>query len=336
MSITLRDIARRAHVSTSTVSRVLNDYPHVSEGTREAVIQVAHELGYAMDNLRHPAEDSRTALLLIRDTHWQAKQDIRSVDVDGIIAFGAQSVLSRHGMTTRIQATRMERGDGRQFTNDPTVTGLIAASGVVDHDFVRELQAAGVPFVIAGSHVRPLGVNCVMADYEDGTDQAVRHLVEAGHRRIGLVNGPSTTTSSAEKLKGFRLGLSLYGMAPSPSQILACEAFTSESGYTQTLQLLAQAPDLDGIVYASDGLAMGGLYALKEGGRRVPDDVAVTGFYDYELARFTDPPLTTVHIDLHRMGAIAARRLLMMLQDPEDDQAWCVVVPTSLVVRDSA
>ena len=128
--------------------------------------------------------------------------------------------------------------------------------------------------------------------------------------------------------------MSLHGSCPSPSQIVVCDDFTSESGYAQTQQLLAQRPDLDAIVYASDALALGGLSALKESNRRVPDDVAVTGFYDYEFGRFSDPPLTTVHIDLQAMGAIAARRLCMMLEQP-DDQAWCVTVPTSLVVRES-
>jgi DNA-binding LacI/PurR family transcriptional regulator len=173
-----------------------------------------------------------------------------------------------------------------------------------------------------------------MADYAGGAVQAVNHLIARGRRRIGLVNGPSTTTSSEEKHRGFRLALSLHDMLPAPLQTVVCEDFSSECGYAQTRQLLSRMPALDAIVYASDGIAMGGLRALRENDRRVPDDIAVTGFYDYELARFTDPPLTTVHIDLDVMGAIAGRRLCMLLEEP-DSQAWCVTVPTSLVVRGS-
>jgi DNA-binding LacI/PurR family transcriptional regulator len=287
-----------------------------------------------MDSLRRPPEDIRSVLILVRDADWQAKQDIRSVDVDGIIAYGAQSVLNELGVTVRIQAARMEQGEVPQYADEPGLAGLIMASGIVESGFVCELQAAGLPFVVAGSHVKPLCADCVMADYMAGTEQAVAHLYEGGRRYIGLVNGPPTTTSSAEKHRGFLLALSLRETCPSPSQVLVCDDFTSESGYAQTQQLLAQQPDLDAVVYASDALALGGLSALKESSRRVPDDVAVTGFYDYEFSRFTDPALTTVHVDLQAMGAIAARRLCMMLEQP-DDQAWCVTVPTSLVVRAS-
>jgi DNA-binding LacI/PurR family transcriptional regulator len=334
MAVTLRDIARQAHVSASTVSRALRDHPHVSDATREAVVEAAHALGYPMDNLRRLPKESPTILLLIHDSDWRAKHDIRSVDVEGTIAFGAQSALSGQAAIPRIQSARMERREAKQFASDPRIAGLIVASGIVEHDFVRELQAAGLPFVIAGSHVKPLYANCVMGDYLHGTEEAVQHLIAGGRRRIGLVNAPSTTTSSAEKDRGFRLALSLHGRTPLPSQVMICQEFTSECGYAQTRELLAQAPNLDAIVYASDGIAIGGLRALKESGRRVPEDVAITGFYDYEFSRFTDPPLTTVRVDLHSMGAIAARRLCMMLEEP-DQRAWCVTVPTSLVVRTS-
>ena len=331
MAVTLRDIARLAHVSASTVSRALRDHPHVSDATREAVVRVAEEMGYAMGNLRQVTGEAKIVQLSIHDSQSQNPQDILD---GGAIAIGAQSVLSAKGIATRLQHVRLDRNLGQQYADNPLLAGLIVLGGIVDRDFVRELQAADLSFVIAGSHAKPWHANCVMADYSHGIEQAVSHLIAAGRQRIGLVNGPPITTSSAEKHRGFLLALSLHGLCTSPSQIVVCESFTSESGYAQTQQLLAQQPDLDAIVYASDTLAMGGLRSLKESDRQVPGDVAITGYYDFELACFTDPPLTTVHIDLQAMGSIAARRLCMMLEQP-DDQAWCVTVPTSLVVRES-
>jgi DNA-binding LacI/PurR family transcriptional regulator len=102
-----------------------------------------------------------------------------------------------------------------------------------------------------------------------------------------------------------------------------------------TQRLLAEAPDVDAIAYASDTMAIGGVSALREASRRVPNDVAVTGFYDYDIARFTDPPLTTARVDFQTMGAIAARRLLMLINEP-DGQAWTIVMPCPLVVRSSS
>jgi DNA-binding LacI/PurR family transcriptional regulator len=116
---------------------------------------------------------------------------------------------------------------------------------------------------------------------------------------------------------------------------MRCGDFDAGSGYAMTQRLLAEAPDVDAIAYASDTMALGGVSALREAGRRIPDDVAVTGFYDYDIARFTDPSLTTARVDFQDMGAIAARRLLMLMNEP-DGQAWMIVTPCPLIVRASS
>ena len=115
---------------------------------------------------------------------------------------------------------------------------------------------------------------------------------------------------------------------------LGAAEFDAESGYAATLDLVRRSPELDAIAFASDTVALGGLRALKELGRRVPTDIAVTGFYDYEVSRFTDPPLTTVHVDWLCAGEIAAHRLCTVLEEP-DALAWASVIPTSLIVRSS-
>jgi DNA-binding LacI/PurR family transcriptional regulator len=173
-----------------------------------------------------------------------------------------------------------------------------------------------------------------MADNVRGIEQAVDHLVERSRRRIGLVNSSTLTKTSEEKLRGLRLGAQKHGLQLADSQTISSLDFNLESGYRQTRQLLDQSPDLDAIIYGHDVMAMGGLRALKERGIRVPDDVAVVGFHDYEIAQFTDPPLTTVAFDTQLMGMMAARRLRMMLDDP-DGQNWLMFVPTTLVIRAS-
>ncbi|NOZ28538.1 MAG: LacI family transcriptional regulator [Chloroflexi bacterium] len=336
MRVTLRDIARQACVSTSTVSRVLNGYPYVSEATRAAVWQAAQDLGYPLNALRRPRQAARMVLMLAYyTTASYDKPDMYSVGgyLERMVSSGAQSIFECHGVATRIQRTNMRAEEARQYADDPAVTGLILMGGVVDRDFVRSLQALGVPFVIAGAHVLPLRVNCVMADVFHGMEQVVAHLIEKGRRRIGLVNGPPTTTTSEEKYKGFRLTLCEHHLPFSPEQVISAE-FTPESGYEQTQRLLDQAQDLDAIAYAHDAMALGGLRAIRERGYRVPDDIAITGFHNEEISRFTDPPLTSVHFDARLLGVIAARRLCMMIEEPDGEQ-WHVLLPTSLVVRGS-
>ncbi len=334
MRATVRQIAKRSHVSPATVSRVLNNHPHVDEQTRAAVMQVAAQLGYDKAPRVAPRV-FRSILLLVRDENLRPEQEISLAgrEFERSVLIALQPVFEQHGIAARLQRTRMEPDEVRSYTNDLGIAGLILLGGVINHDFVLELQKASVPFVVVGAHVQPLLVNCVVADYVSGMEQAVTHLASVGRERIGLVNGPPTTSSSGDKYRGYRLGLALHDLAFDPSRVV-CGDFDAESGYVRTQDLLRTVPDLDAIAYAQDTMALGGLRAIKESGRRVPQDMAVTGFYDYEIARFTDPPLTTVHFDIQMMGAIAAHRLCMLLDDP-DPQCWMASIPTALVVRSS-
>ena len=336
MRPTVRQIAQQANVSAATVSRVLNDYPYVDETTRAAVLRTAESLGYTLKAAPRSTQAAKTILLLARtDDALRESEIFASSGIEGPIHRAAQPILEQRGFTVRLQRTCMDDPhEAEQYAADSSVNGLIFMGGMVNRELIAALQRVGLPLVVAGAHVNPLQVNCVIADYLDGMRRIIEHLLATGRRRIALVNGPCTTTSSEEKEKGFRLARARYGMAAEPVSV-SCGDFEAGSGYAMTQQLLAQAPDVDAIAYASDTMAIGGISALRESGRRVPDDVAVTGFYDYDIARFTDPPLTTARVDFQAMGAIAARRLLMLMNEP-DGQAWTIVTPCPLVIRDSS
>jgi DNA-binding LacI/PurR family transcriptional regulator len=335
MSATVRQIAAQAHVSPSTVSRVLNKNPRVDEATRQQVLRIAEQLGYPLPDGQRVANPSRAVLVLLRDIGQPndpaAAMTARGFEYD--VYSGMQPVFEQRGIAIRMQRTRMAAGDARSYTQDPAVSGLALLGGIQDHGFVEELQTLGVPFIAIGAHLQPLHVNCVAADYVGGMRQAVEHLIARGRRRIGLVNGPSTTTSSRDKYDGFRLALALHDLPFDPAGVVTGD-FDAESGYVQTSDLLKRRPDLDAIAYPMDDTAFGGLRALKESGRRVPDDVAVTGFYNHDLARFTDPPLTSVHIDWIQAGSLAARRLCMVM-DEHDPNPWLIMLPACLVARGS-
>jgi len=336
MRPTVRQIAQQANVSASTVSRVLNDYPYVDEATRVTVMRAAETLGYPPKAAARPAQATKTILLLARtDDALRESEIFASSGIEGPIHRAAQPILEQRGFTVRLQRTCMDDPhEAEQYAADPSVNGLIFMGGMVNRELIAALQRVGLPLVVAGAHVNPLQVNCVIADYLDGMRRIIEHLLTTGRRRIALVNGPCTTTSSEEKEKGCRLALARRGVTGEPVSV-NCGDFDAGSGYAMTQEVLAEAPDVDAIAYASDTMAIGGISALRERGRRVPDDVAVTGFYDYDIARFTDPALTTTRVDFQAMGAIAARRLLMLMNEP-DGQAWTIVTPCPLVIRDSS
>ena len=291
MVATVRDIAKRAGVSIATVSRVLNNHPSVNETTRFTVLKAAEDLNYPTDNLRTHPQLSRTVLVITREEDDRSPTNTQSGmrEFERTVWGGVHSVLEKQGIATRLQQSRMSINEALQYANDVSVSGLILLGGVVKREFYNELVNNQLPFVVAGAHLGPYQVNAVMADVAHGIAEAVSHLIEHGRQCIALVNGPISTQTSVEKLEGFRLALDLHDV-PFEFQSVVTSEFHAEDGYQQTLKLLNQFPDLDAIVYAEDTIAMGGMRALKERKRTIPDDVAVIGFGDYDISRFTDPP----------------------------------------------
>ncbi len=335
---TIRDIAKRAHVSTATVSRVLNNHPRVSEETRRVVLQIAQDMEYPIEKLRHTANQvSRSVLVLtseeVNESAIGSNTRPSINEFERTVWTGVHSVLQKRGIATRLQRSTISAEEAHQHARDIGVSGLILLGGVRNRAFVSKLQSLDIPVVIAGAHLYPLQVDCVMADVAHGIREAVDHLINSGRQRIGFVNGPETTTTSAEKLDGFRLELCLHGQPFDADQVVISD-FNAQAGYEQTRQLLEQYPGPDAVIFADDVIAMGGLRAIKEAGYRISDDIAAIGFGDYDLARFTDPPLTSVHFDMHLMGEIAAKRLCALMREA-DSSPWLIRVPTSLVHRES-
>jgi LacI family transcriptional regulator len=339
MAVNLSEIAQRACVSVSTVSRVLNGYPYVSEATRETVARIASELGIPVAAIHKP-ERFRAVWLGgmggAEDEDVSSSGTVVGTEFARLVLNGAEAVLKPHGISTSLTNT-LSRYEALQKVRDnhtdSELIGVILIGGAVNRRSLEEFRQTGIPLVIAGGYGPEFGVSAVMADYIDGIEQAVAHLVTKGRRRIGMLNGPSRTTSEM-KYKGYRLALALHELEYSPNFVMSAPTFRPETSLEFTRRLLTQAPELDAIIFADDYLAMGGLQAIKLLGKSVPGDVAVIGFHDSEIAKFTDPPLTTVQIDMYRMGMIAARRLLLMMEEDEHDPVL-VTLPTTLAVRSS-
>ncbi len=333
---TIRDIAREVGVSISTVSRVLNDYPHVDSTTRQVVWEAANELLYPMSRIRGQAAKSARTMAFISNFSLNNAQGspVQLSGIDQIVANSAQAILEKERITTHIYSSVTSVEDMRGLVEANRISGIIFLGGIFNHDVLGWLQEREIPFLTAGAHAYPLNVNAVMANYVQGMGFAVEHLVATGRRHICLVNGPPETNTSEEKYKGLRLSLSLNELPFQAYQVTAGADFEIESGYIATLKLLAQAQPVDAIIYANDDMAVGGLKALKESGRRVPADVAIVGIHNYEIARFSDPALTTIGFDMQMMGRLAGLRLCNLMGGSYDD-SHAMIVSTRLIVRDS-
>ncbi|QKV91000.1 LacI family DNA-binding transcriptional regulator [Streptomyces sp. NA02950] len=327
---TLESVARHAGVSRATVSRVVNGSPSVAEDSREAVLRAIQELGYIPNQAARSLVTQRTdsfALVLPEEPGRIFSDDqffpgvVRGVSQE-LEAADKQLVL----MMARSPASRdrIER-----FALSRHVDGVMVASMHGTDPLPAALARMGIPVVC---NERALGATMlpyVGVDNAAGAALAVRHLTASGRTRIGTVAGPQDMVAGIDRLAGCRAALREAGLKPS----VAVGDFTQESGAVAMRELLERQPGLDAVFAASDLMAIGVLRALRQAGRRVPDDVAVVGFDDIEPARYTEPPLTTVRQPIAEIGRRLAGQLLRLAAGESIEPA--LVLPTELVVRDS-
>ncbi len=346
MRVKLRDIAERANVSLATVSRVINNHSSVDERTRSTILEIMTQLGYPLPEgrLRLLNSVEKTILVLTRSVegrviNGQEETQVENNgpfynDFDPLVIDGIEVVMRRFGLRTRIERIRLEEPSSADLAQLTQADGLIIVGGIVGRSLITDLENAGIPFVLAGAHLGEYEINCVLGDYLRSAAQAIKALVELGHRRIAFINGPTTTTTSQDKLAGFRLGLSEADLGRDDQLQVTATDFDPHSGYKATQELLRRTRHFSAILYASDLLSVGGMRALKDAGLNVPANISVMGFYNGTIAQFADPPLSTVNLDRQRLGEIAAQRLISML-DHQDFERLRIEIPMRLIMRSS-
>jgi DNA-binding LacI/PurR family transcriptional regulator len=328
---TLEEVALRAGVSRATVSRVVNGSTAVTPRVRAAVMRAVRETGYVPNLAARSLATQRTnsiALVL-------AEQASRVFSDDQFfrgIMRGVSQELEESGKQVLLMMAGSEDSHDRveRYAMAGHVEGVLVASVHGADPLPMALNRMGVPVVCSG---RPLGhstVPYVDVDSVGGATTAVRHLLDRGRQRIATIAGPQDMVAGLDRLAGYRRELRRY---PRRRSAIAFGDFTRESGAAAMRKLLDYDPDLDAVFVANDLMAHGALGTLRAAGRRVPDDVAVVGFDDIELARYTEPPLTTVRQPIVELGQELARRLLLVAVGEPVEPAF--MLPTALVIRGS-
>jgi len=330
---TLEAVAALAGVSRGTVSRVINDSPQVSPRAREAVRRAIDELGFVPNRAARTLVTQRTDSVALVVS--ESEERFFAEPYFAAIVRGISSGLTGSGLQLLLAVAQSptEREQLETYLTGQHVDGVLLVSLHGIDTLPARLESRGVPTVLGG---RPMGVQpaaCVDADNRGGARQAVEHLLAAGRRRVATIAGPQDMTVGLERYTGYRDALADAGIEVDP-ELVATGDFSLDSGVRAASALLDARPDLDAIFAASDAMAIGGMRALREAGRRVPEDVAVVGFEDSPSAAHTDPPLTTVHQPVEAMGREMVRLLLARIGGSEVDQPL-VVLPTHLVVRGS-
>jgi DNA-binding LacI/PurR family transcriptional regulator len=327
---TLESVAARAGVSRATVSRVVNGLA-VTASSQAAVRRAIDELGYVPNHAARTLVTQRTDLIALvlpetTDRVFSDDQFFPGV-VNGVSQVLEQAdkqlVLMLAGSAA--SHARIERSVAARH-----VDGVLLASLHGADPLPAALARIGIPVVC---NERPLGstpLPYVGVDNVGGAATAARHLLDSGRRRIATIAGPQDMIAGIDRLAGYRDEL----RKESRRTIVEIGDFTTESGAEAMRHLLTDEPELDAVFAASDLMADGALQALRRAGRRVPDDVAVVGFDDIDVAKYTDPPLTTIRQPIIDIGRRMARQLLRLVDGEEIEPL--LTLPTELIRRESA
>lgn len=326
---TMRDVARVASVSTSTVSHVINDTRYVSPETRARVLQAIKDLNYHHNRLASSLRHRRTrtlGLLLPNSSNPYFASILAGIeeacfenDYNIILGYAADAP-ERELTYLRVLLSRQ-------------VDGMLLVSTGAYEQSVALLNSYDVPVVMVDRSRQMDQVDEISADNYQGGRLATEHLLEYGHRRIACIAGPELSPAQ-ERLRGYRDALHDAGITPDARLIVAGD-FRHESGYDAMKQLLRLDAPPDAVFVVNDMMAMGALHALHRAGYRVPEDVSVVGYDDISLAAYTVPALTTIRQPAREVGQLAVTRLIERLNDP-DLPARTETLPVTLVERGSS
>jgi DNA-binding LacI/PurR family transcriptional regulator len=331
---TLEQVAALAGVSRATVSRVVNGSPKVSPVVRAQVERAVAKLGYVPNRAARSLVTRRadSIALVVSEPHARfLSEPFFAGMVRGVSAALADTGVQ---LLLLIAHDLPDRGRLERYVVGGHVDGVLLASLHGDDPLPGILDRAGVPAVLVGRPAAPSPATYVDADNRGGARKAVDHLVAGGRRTIATISGPLDMGAGLDRLDGYRDGLAAAGLEEAGDLVEAGD-FTEEGGAAAMDRLLARpGRPVDAVFAASDLMAAGALRALRAAGRRVPDDVAVVGFEDSVVARYAQPPLTTVRQPIEEMGRQATRLLLAMAAG--DPTGMHLILDVELVVRASA
>ncbi|QJC51093.1 LacI family transcriptional regulator [Paenibacillus albicereus] len=335
MNVTIIDVAKKAGVSPSTVSRVISGSTRISAATTEKVKAVMEELGYH-PNLMAKNLVSRTTMtigLLLPRNADEAFLDLFFSEVTR----GILSQATRAGYDLLLKTGKSEQEELEAVTRlakGRRVDGIILLQSRRDDTVIRYLLQEKFPFVLIGRDPERPDILSVDNDNVQGAYDVTRHLLELGHRRIGYAGGPLELVVSSDRYEGYRRALAESGIEPDPRWVFGADLIRQDS--TAAVRALMEQPERPtALVVMDDLLAFSLLGSLSELGWSVPGDMAVFGFNDNPMSPVSTPPVSSVDIGVYQLGLQAAGLLLKSIKNEEIAERR-VIVPHRLLPRESS
>ncbi len=328
---TMKDVARKAGVSTSTVSHVINNNRFVSEGVREKVERVIRELNYAPSALARSLKINQThtiGMLLTASSNPFYAEVVRGVE-DSCYERGYSLILcntagDEQRMNRSLETLLQKRVDGLLIMC--TESHLPSADILNRYPSIPTVMMDWAPFEGRGDIIQD---NALL-----GGELATQHLIDSGYTQIACIAGPLDKTPARMRLEGYQNAMAKNGLDILPGYIVKGD-FEFQGGYNAMIELLALETPPQAVFTSNDAMAVGVYHALYQAGLQIPQDMAVMGYDDIELARYLSPPLSTIHQPKNELGELAIDTLIHRLRDPDVSQQTLVLTP-ELIVRGSA
>ncbi len=325
--VSIKDIARAAGVSHSTVSRALRNSPLVNAETAAYIRRLAQEMGYTPNTVAQSLVTQRTHTIGLVVTSIADPFIVRIVE-------GIEDLATREGYSVFLSSSHAD--PGREIAVVETfhrrrVDGVIVLASRVGSLYAERLQELGVPIVLINNQADVEYVYSVSVDDEQGARLAVRHLIELGHQRIGYVGCHFRPPSNRRRLEGYRQELSQAGYPYVPELVVHPRSFSDVENGRAALAPLVEAGATAVFCY-NDRIAIGLMTAARERGIRIPEELSVVGFDNIEASWFVTPPLTTVDQPRFEMGRQAMQMVLTLLAGGDVNDR---IFPCQLIVRDS-
>lgn len=335
--VTLADLAKELGISTATVSRALKNYPDISKETKERVLSLAKQRKYTPNTIAASLRNQESHIIGVIIP--EVVNQFFSTVITGIMEV-AYNAGYRVMICQSNEDYEKEVADSKALLNNRVDGVLVSvAHGTHTFDHFREFKQAGVPLVFFDKICKEI-TNCskVVVDDRKGAFTAVDHLIKQGYRRIAHIHGPLSASNSGNRMNGYLDALTHNQLPIEDSLLIDGGSLTFDYSFQLGKRLAEESPNIDAIFAVTDIVAIGVMTGLKEGGKKIPSDVAVVGFNDWFMCRVVEPPLSSVFQPGIEMGRKAAELLIQEISQEKKGHTptyETVVLSTNLKVRSS-
>ena len=335
MSVSIKDVAKEAGVSTATVSRVINNSPATTEETRAKILAAMKKLNYVPNSLAQGLSGKKafnvTLIIDIEDAKSFSNPFFYEV------MHGIETVMHEHGLSLIIASSY--KSDNRissikELLYSKRMQGLIITSSLADSKTLDKLSRLDCPFVIVGEPEQNKSLySWVDINNEQGGELAVEHLLSKGYKKIAVICGSADELFNRNRILGYKNALRKNGILISNEYIKECDG-TKKDAYNKTRELLSLEDGPDAVICGDNIISFGAVKAMNEKGMNIPETIGLVSFDDYPLAELMEPSITSINIDVFELGVIAANTLIKIMNNPEAKQQQSLL-STGINVRES-